>query len=288
MIGQFEGFLISALAPAIAVVFTNPFDTVKVRLQLQGQAGNTPAKIKYLGTTDAITKIFKNEGIKGLQKGLTPAILREGSKNFFRIGMFDPIMSILHNPKDGRAPGWKRALAGSLCGVMGALSCNPFELVKTRLQSAAKVNAVGHQYQYTGTWSALKSIYKADGMAGLYRGSTLSIGRSVIGSGANLASFSLMKEYFLVELKWKDTAVLDMICGLSSGAVSVIFMNPIDVIRTRFYNQPYKNGKGELYSSGADAIKKIFRNEGPKAFYKGITTHFLRIGPHFCRTLKLI
>jgi solute carrier family 25 protein 34/35 len=62
--------------------------------------------------------------------------------------MFDPIMTILHDPASGSAPAWKRVLAGGVCGVMGALSCNPFELVKTRLQSAAKEDiAVGHQYQ---------------------------------------------------------------------------------------------------------------------------------------------
>jgi len=34
---QLENFAVSALAPSIAVLFTNPFDTVKVRLQLQGE-----------------------------------------------------------------------------------------------------------------------------------------------------------------------------------------------------------------------------------------------------------
>lgn len=34
---QLENFAISALAPSMAVLFTNPFDTVKVRLQLQGE-----------------------------------------------------------------------------------------------------------------------------------------------------------------------------------------------------------------------------------------------------------
>lgn len=60
-------------------------------------------------------------------------------------------------------------------------------------------------------------------------------------------------------------------------------MNPIDVIRTRYYNQPYVNGRGTIYNSGIDVIKKILCNEGPMAFYKGLVTHFLRIGPHFCR-----
>ncbi|KAJ3272594.1 hypothetical protein HDV01_005437 [Terramyces sp. JEL0728] len=127
-------------------------------------------------------------------------------------------MAILHNPKDGRAPGWKRVIAGSLSGMMGAVSCNPFELVKTRLQSAATGKlAVGHQYGYTGVISALVSIYKQDGISGLYRGSFLSMGRSFFGSGANLASFSLLKEYLSTDFHWDDDVWLDMVCGLGSG-----------------------------------------------------------------------
>jgi hypothetical protein len=46
-------------------------------------AGSPP--IVYKNTFDTLIKIAKYEGAKGLQKGLTPAIFREGSKNFFRI-----------------------------------------------------------------------------------------------------------------------------------------------------------------------------------------------------------
>ncbi|KAJ3300504.1 hypothetical protein HK104_011010 [Borealophlyctis nickersoniae] len=180
-------------------------------------------------------------------------------------------------------------LAGSLCGVMGAFSCNPFELVKTRLQSAAAGKiAVGHQHGYTGVWDALRSIYRQEGLKGLYRGAILSMGRSVAGSGSNLAAYSLMKEHLIQQRGWVDNAWLDMVAGLASGIVSCLAMNPIDVVRTRYYNQPYENGKGVNYSSGVDAIKKIFANEGPTAFYKGITTHFLRIGPHFCLTFVFL
>lgn len=44
---------------------------------------------------------------------------------------------------------------------MGALSCNPFELIKTRMQAqtVAKHAAVGFQHNYTGLWSAFGSIY---------------------------------------------------------------------------------------------------------------------------------
>ena len=65
-------------------------------------------------------------------------------------------------------------------------------------------------------------------------------------------------------------------------------MNPIDVVRTRYYNQPYVNGEGALYTSGLDAVRKISEKEGFKAFYKGFTSHFLRIGPHFCLTFVFL
>lgn len=263
-----------------------------MRLQLQGQSRkskNNVQPVVFKNSFDAFIKIYSNEGLRGLQKGLTPAILREGSKNLFRIGMYDPIMHVMHDPDQGRAPGWKRVLAGSICGVMGAVSCNPFELVKTRLQSAAAGSiAVGHQYAYTGVWHALRTIYTGEGFKGLYRGSLLSMARSIVGSGTNLSAYSMMKEFLLLEHKWKDSLSLDVVCGLSSGIVSCIFMNPIDVVRTRFYNQPYSNGKGELYSSGIDAVRKIINNEGFSAFYKGFFTHFLRIGPHFCLTFVFL
>lgn len=75
------------------------------------------------------------------------------------------------------------------------------------------------QHGYTSTWHALKSIYTKEGFKGLYRGSGLSVMRSMVGSGANLSSYSLLKEH-LLNKEWKDNVWTDMVCGLSSGVVS--------------------------------------------------------------------
>jgi solute carrier family 25 protein 34/35 len=183
-------------------------------------------------------------------------------------GMYDHIIKAIHTSSDS-PPSWKRMLAGSVCGAMGALSCNPFELVKTRLQSASPVKGVGHQHHYNGVVHALTTIFKEGGIKALYRGSALSMGRSMLGSGANLTSFSLSKEYMLKKAGFKDSVAVDMFCGSLSGVISCIFMNPIDVVRTRYYNQPFKNGQGKVYKSGVQAISLIFKNEGFKGFYKG-------------------
>ena len=51
-------------------------ETLKTRLQLQGElqrtSPNTP-KV-YNGLTDVFVKTWKNEGLRGLQRGLGPAV----------------------------------------------------------------------------------------------------------------------------------------------------------------------------------------------------------------------
>ena len=46
------------------------------------------------------------------------------------------------------------------------------------------------------------------------------MGRSIVGSGTNLASYSMIKEWLQRERGWADTVTLDMVAGLSSGVVS--------------------------------------------------------------------
>jgi len=297
-ISQLENFALSALAPSLAVVFTLPFDTVKVRMQLQGEVrimrdatGKTvrvAAEKVYKNSLDCLWKTFKYEGIRGLEKGLAPSILKESSKNVFRLGLYDPILSVLHPKNDSTssssAPAWKRMLAGGICGALGAVSANPFELVKTRLQStAAGAIAVGNQYGYVSVPSALRQIMANEGgVMGLYRGSMISVYRGILGSAANLSSYTMLRDYALRE-GYPEGVPLDMGCSLLSAFVSVVFMNPLDVVRTRLYNTSSKNRQSIF-----NTIKTIVENEGLKSLYKGFGTHFMRIGPHFCLTFVFL
>ncbi|GJJ74301.1 hypothetical protein EMPS_06659 [Entomortierella parvispora] len=298
---QLENFAVSALAPSMAVLFTNPFDTVKVRLQLQGEFVKTRepgrngkeivrvSEKVYKSSLDCLQKTFRHEGIRGLQKGLFPAILKESSKNIFRLGLYDPILNYMHPlsypGEASTAPAWKRMIAGATCGAMGAISANPFELIKTRLQSHSSGGlAVGNQYAYTGTFSALRTIITTDGAMTLYRGSMISIARSMLGSAANLTTYSLIKDHARNNWGAEDGIMLDMTSSLVSAFVSVVVMNPMDVVRIRLYNRSSQSTSQTTLQS----IRHILTTEGPLAFYKGFSTHFMRIGPHFTLTFVFL
>eukprot|EP00834_Sanchytrium_tribonematis_P003940 NODE_172_length_14331_cov_0.709177.p5 type:complete len:305 gc:universal NODE_172_length_14331_cov_0.709177:7976-8890(+) len=265
-------FFASSAAPCIACLFTNIFDTTKIRLQLDSES-------TYKGSWDCIKTTYKNEGIKGLQKGLIPAIWKEGSKNIFRIGAYDPILQklMIHsgNISNGKSKPkaylWQRLTAGAFSGAMGAIACNPFELIKTRLQSRA-IKQVGEQYSYSGMIQGFKEIWKQGGVKGLYRGTSISTMRSIIGSSTNLTAFSLQQEYFNDYVSSDDKhknlkyTAIDAFAGMTSAFVSVFFMNPFDVVRTRTFNQYH------LYGSYAACVTQLIQKEGFSGFYKGFWT----------------
>uniref|UniRef100_A0A0A9G1A4 Uncharacterized protein n=1 Tax=Arundo donax TaxID=35708 RepID=A0A0A9G1A4_ARUDO len=51
-------------------MFTTPFDVVKTRVQLQALS----PVIKYEGVLHALKEIFRQEGLRGLYRGLTPRL----------------------------------------------------------------------------------------------------------------------------------------------------------------------------------------------------------------------
>ena len=84
-----------------------------------------------------------------------------------------------------------------------------------------------------------------------------------------------------------NLAVRDTLCALCSSLATTLTINPVDVVRTRLYAQP-PPPEPPLYRNTLHCATRIFQAEGVKAFWKGSSAAFLRIGPHQTITLVLI
>eukprot|EP00010_Vexillifera_abyssalis_P007867 CAMPEP_0201545320 /NCGR_PEP_ID=MMETSP0173_2-20130828/1845_1 /ASSEMBLY_ACC=CAM_ASM_000268 /TAXON_ID=218659 /ORGANISM="Vexillifera sp., Strain DIVA3 564/2" /LENGTH=220 /DNA_ID=CAMNT_0047953681 /DNA_START=1 /DNA_END=662 /DNA_ORIENTATION=- len=171
-----------------ALCFTNPADVVRARLQLQR------SQTAYRNSFDCVKTMYKSEGIQSFYKGFSVAMMREASKNSLRLGLYHPIASTLaeyRGCRQSQLPVYLRFLAGASSGVLGAIGCQPFEVLKIRLQ--AKGSAFS-QHHYRGVVDGFIQIYKTEGFQGFYRGVRLSMLRSFIGSGANLCSYTLIRD----------------------------------------------------------------------------------------------
>ena len=88
-----EGFLCGGIAGCIAVrlntmnahsilksyrplkvTVSNPAEVAKTRLQLQGELAKEGGKKVYKHSLDVFAKTWKKEGIRGMQRGLYPAV----------------------------------------------------------------------------------------------------------------------------------------------------------------------------------------------------------------------
>ncbi len=279
-----ENFLYAASAAAAAVVFTNPVDVAKTRLQLQGELRRPPSAAGagrlYAGPVDCLLQTLRVEGLRGAQRGLATAVTREAVLNFFRIGMFEPVLKVFHPGDDGQpAPLHLKIAAGIATGSTAALISNPLDLMKTRMQAqAAGANtSVGHQHKFSGVVDGFRNLFRNEGIFGLWKGVSPSVLRLALGSSGQLASYAHIKEQALSR-DVEDGPLLHIATSFVSVVFGVTAMNPVDVIRTRLYNQP--SGSQRIYTSGLDAAMKIVRHEGPSAFFKGWLAHYMRGAPH--------
>jgi len=285
-------FIIGASAASGAVIFSNPMDVLKTRMQLQGELRKKgDYSLVYRNIFHAGYTIAKEDGVLALQKGLAPALGYQIIMNGTRFGLYQKIIDsgVICN-EDGSMSSIGVIMAGSSVGILGALIGSPFYLVKTQLQSQASNSiAVGYQHSHNGTIAALISIAKEGGVKGLWRGATTSIPRVGVGSASQLLSFTKSKELFdNLGMYPRDSWQGILVGAVVSGFGCACMMCPFDVVTTRVYNQATNSdGKGLIYKGYTDCLKKIFKTEGLFGFYKGWTTLYARLAPHSFLNLLL-
>ncbi|KAJ7361437.1 mitochondrial carrier domain-containing protein [Mycena albidolilacea] len=287
-----EGFMCGGIAACIAI--SNPAEVAKTRLQLQGELAKAGTAKVYKNAFDAMGKTYKNEGIRGIQRGLGPAarcpILLNGS----RLGFYEPFRRNI-NKLIGRRPdeqlGATAIIAGASSGAVGASLGSPLFLIKARMQAYSPALPVGAQHYYKNSFHALSTIFRAEGPRGLIRGMDAAILRTSMGSSVQLPSYNLTKNFLVSrEILPANSTWTFLASSAVSGVCVCLVMQPADTALTRMYNQPTvlgPNGKmvGTLYKNPIDCLWKTAKAEGLRGWYKGSTAHFLRIAPHTIITL---
>ncbi|KAG0563911.1 hypothetical protein KC19_8G068800 [Ceratodon purpureus] len=156
---------------ASQVVFTNPMEIVKVRLQTQREG--QPKK--------ALWTIVKELGVKGLYDGAGVTLARDVPSS----AVFFAIYSLLR----GLYPD-QSFLAGAIAAIPATILVTPMDIIKTRLQ---KEPAPGEQ-QYTDWWECLQDIVTKEGPQALFKGSLLRVLRTSPQFGITLMIYGLLTE----------------------------------------------------------------------------------------------
>ncbi|XP_023087269.1 mitochondrial glycine transporter isoform X4 [Piliocolobus tephrosceles] len=162
----------------------------------------------------------------------------------------------------------KAFLCGSISGTCSTLLFQPLDLLKTRLQT---LQPSDHGSRRVGMLAVLLKVVRTESLLGLWRGMSPSIVRCVPGVGIYFGTLYSLKQYFL--RGHPPTALESIMLGVGSRSVAGVCMSPITVIKTRYESGKY--GYESIYA----ALRSIYRSEGHRGLFSGLTATLLRDAP---------
>ncbi|NXQ23333.1 ADT2 translocase, partial [Alaudala cheleensis] len=271
-----KDFLTGGVAAAISKTAVAPIERVKLLLQVQHASKQLSADKHYKGIIDCVVRIPREQGILSFWRGNLANVIRYFPTQALNFAFKDKYKELFLGGVDKRTQFW-RYFAGNLAsgGAAGATSLcfvYPLDFARTRL--AADVGKAKADREFTGLGDCLIKVFRSDGIRGLYQGFTVSVQGIIIYRAAYFGIYDTAKG-MLPDPKNTHIVVSWMIAQTVT-AVAGWLSYPFDTVRRRMMMQSGRKGADIMYTGTLDCWRKIARNEGPKAFFKGAWSNVLR------------
>jgi len=187
----------AAVSACVAEAITIPFDTVKVRLQMQktAEAGTIP---KYSGMISTFKTVMVEEGPATFWRGITAGLHRQIIFSGIRVGLYTPVRDAISGPlEEGQNPSLLTKMAAAIItGAIGITIANPTDVVKVRLQNQRNSSVKGDRVKgplYKGTMDCYRKVLLKEGIKGLWTSWSANVMRNSIINCAELASYDQYK-----------------------------------------------------------------------------------------------
>ncbi|KAF9129858.1 mitochondrial aspartate-glutamate transporter agc1 [Mortierella sp. GBA39] len=272
------GFLLGSISGAVGATVVYPIDLVKTRMQ--NQRSKVVGELLYKNSIDCFRKVIKNEGALGLYRGLGPQLVGVAPEKAIKLTMNDFVRRNLSD-KNGNITFTAELIAGGVAGGSQVVFTNPLEIVKIRLQVAGEA-AKSLEAPRPGAIAIVRNL----GIIGLYKGASACLLRDIPFSAIYFPVYAHLKKDLFNEGPDHRLAISELlIAGAAAGMPAAYFTTPADVIKTRLQVEA-KKGQSS-YNGIRDAARKIYAEEGFRAFFKGGPARIFRSSPQFGTTLMV-
>ncbi|MEW5301922.1 MAG: hypothetical protein WDW36_004746 [Sanguina aurantia] len=218
--GPLISFASGAVAGAAATIASYPFDLLRTTLAAQGEP-----KV-YRGTLDAARAIIQARGVSGLYSGLGVTLVEIIPYAAIQFGMYDALnlawTANRHNMPWQRHPvGGEQAAphstrlqnftCGLVAGVVSKLLTHPLDVAKKRYQIAGLPRSLSYgarveaDFALRSLGASLHHIFKAEGVAGLWKGSIPSIAKAAPSAAITFTAYEFILAWLLVRTATADS-----------------------------------------------------------------------------------
>jgi len=129
----------------------------------------------------------------------------------------------------------------AIAGALGPVALYPLELIKTRLMNQRITKDGAHGRLYANSLDCFRQVFRAEGIAGLYRGMT----PQLLGVAPEKAIKLRVNDLLRKALGTHDEGTgalkinlpLEMLAGACAGACQLLVTNPMEIVKTRLILQ---------------------------------------------------
>jgi len=271
-----KDFLAGGISAAISKTTVAPIERVKLLLQVQAASKQIAVENQYKGMVDCFVRIPKEQGFLSFWRGNMANVIRYFPTQALNFAFKDVYKQMFLGGVDKHTQFW-RYFAGNLAsgGAAGATSlCFVYPLDYARTRLGADVGRGTGDRQYNGLLDCLKKTVKSDGIGGLYRGFVVSVQGIIIYRATYFGFFDTAKG-MLPDPKNTPFLVSFMIAQCVT-TIAGITSYPFDTVRRRMMMQSGRAKSDIMYKNTLDCWRKIAKNEGSSAFFKGAFSNVLR------------
>lgn len=220
--------IIPGIMNAISITLIgHPIDTMKTMLQSNVHKN--------------VFDCMKNEGFKGLYRGMSPTLVSHLLKRPIQF----PINDYL---KDNFGLG--RYTAGFIAGGSMSIIGTPLQVIKVNCQ-VSKTN------EYKNAFDFIPKYYQINGLKGFYKGFKITLTKDVLFGGSFLGTYDLIKSNL------PNHKGVIFVSGALAHCATWSVLIPVDNIKTKVQ-------KSKTPLAISEAVKTTIKTEGIKGLWKGI------------------
>mmetsp|Transcript_13425 Transcript_13425/g.27393 ORF Transcript_13425/g.27393 Transcript_13425/m.27393 type:complete len:364 (-) Transcript_13425:47-1138(-) len=204
-LGSLNAAISGIMAGFTSNTVTNPIWMVKTRMQL---LSDTSAGQKaYTSYSNAVATIYKEEGIGGFYRGITASYwgCAEGCVQFVLYEKLKKVIMEKRNVKRktegkkviSKLPPLTLFCTAAVSKCVATVSTYPHEVARTRMREQARSGV----FKYNGMWQTIGTVFKEEGVKGIYAGMGTHVARVVPNSALMFMSYEIVQNYIRNENK---------------------------------------------------------------------------------------
>lgn len=265
-------FVAGGFGGIAGIISGYPLDTLRIRLQ-QPNSGSAVSILR---------RVMAGEGPAALYRGMGAPL----ASVTFQNAMVFQTYAILSRAFDSSAsatdpPSYKGVVLGGVgTGAIQSIMLSPVELVKIRLQlqNVSHANLREAAASHKGPVSVAKSILKAEGIKGIYRGFVITVLRDAPAHGVYFWTYEYMREQFHPGCRKNGQENLRtmLTAGGLAGVASWLCCYPLDVVKTRLQAQTPSSSSPLKYKGILDCFRRSVKEEGYCVLWRGLGTAVAR------------